>query len=456
MGYLFKRLVVIILFLVAGFLAFMFFSRGMLYDYDVAMKHSYKMEGKGSLIHSLKMTNGIINFPDTVGANHSSFIKVIVKSNWMGRMFQPSISMIGDNSLEIQYTEHGAEGVRYLNVTNLVASGNKRISISGENIAVFDSEVSLIQFENIDFEDKTVLVLAPHPDDAEIAAFGLYSGHDDVYIVTVTSGDAGPFMYDEIYDDAMAHYLKKGEVRTWNSLTVPMLGGVHPDRILNLGYNDARLKKMQADRNYVAEGLYTNVSDMDTFRKQSTSPLMKGIEGINNWESLVGNIEYLLAEIEPDIIIAPSPKLDQHSDHQYSTIALIEAMKEEGLDDGKLLLYTNHLVPFNENYPYGDAGGVISLPPTPRGSNYFSGIYSHPMTIEQQKSKILALDAMNDLRLGTDFRYPLRAFAQAFETLWYAMIGDDQTYFRRAIRSNEFFFVVDMEEVYDDEKLKGL
>lgn len=456
MGFLLRKLFLLVIFPIVGFSAFLFISRGMLYDYNVKADHSYRFDGKNAVIHQLEMNNGYVNLPSSMGLNHTSFLKVAVKSSIMGNLLQPSVRIAGDSGSEYQYFEHGAAGVRYLNVTNLIMAGDKRFKLTGENIILADQKASLIQFENVDFKGKRVLVLAPHPDDAEIAAFGLYSTLDDVYMVTVTSGDAGPFMYDEIYDDPVKHYLKKGEVRTWNSLTVPMLGGVHPDKILNLGYNDARLKRMAENENYVASGLYTDVSDMSTYRKQNTSPLAGDLEGINNWESLVENLVYLLDEIEPDIIVAPSPKLDQHSDHRFTTHALIEAIKKEGVDDGQLLLYTNHLRPFNENYPYGEAGGVISLPPTARGSNYFSGIYSHPMTLAQQKSKILALDAMSDLRLGTDFRYPLRAFGQAFETLWNNMLGDDQTYFRRAIRSNELFFVVDMEDVYDDEKLKGL
>ena len=78
------------------------------------------------------------------------------------------------------------------------------------------------------------------------------------------------------------------------------------------------------------------------------------------------------------------------------------------------------------------------------------------MTVEQQKSKIFALDAMNDLRLGTDFRFPLMAFTQAFQTLWFDISGKNESYFRRAIRSNELFFMVDIEDIYDQTKLAEL
>ncbi|MBL4602011.1 MAG: PIG-L family deacetylase [Emcibacteraceae bacterium] len=451
-----KKLLVTIGLLALASLCFIYISRDMLYNYDVTADHNYDFSDKQAIITPLQIENGSLILPEKQAKNKSSFLRVSLSSSLTGKFIRPSVEVSDGVLTEMEFFEHGVAGVRYLNISKFIEKGTLEIHFSGNHASIADGAVELIQFDNISLAGKRVLVLAPHPDDAEIAAFGLYSSHDDVYVVTVTSGDAGPFMYDEIYDDEVTHYLKKGEVRTWNSLTVPMLGGVHPEHILNLGYNDARLKKMASDREFVAAGLYTDISDMDTFRQQNSSSLAAGLKGINNWQSLVANLEYLLGEIKPDIIITPSPKLDMHSDHQYTTHALVEALKNIERHDGHLLLYTNHQAVFNERFPYGDAGATISLPPTPRGSNHFTRLYSHPMTLAQQQGKILALDGQNDLRLGTDFRFPLRAFGQAFETLWADLNGSNESYFRRAIRSNEFFFVVDIEDIYDDEKLGEL
>ncbi|MBT5074745.1 MAG: PIG-L family deacetylase [Kordiimonadaceae bacterium] len=453
---MFKKLFLFIFVTAIGLGAFLYFTRSALYNYDVAADYAYDFSDKQATITVLSIAGGTLSLPKKEDMNRSSFLEISVRSTPQSKILRPSVTISDGTSTEVEFYEHGAAGKRYVNVSKFVEKGATDLRLIGKYLSVDNGSVQLIQFDNIEFEGKRVLVMAGHPDDAEISSFGLYSGHDDVYVVTVTSGDAGPFMYDEIYTDPVAHYLKKGEVRTWNSLTVPMLGGVHPENILNLGYNDARLKSMEADKSLVASGRYTEISDMNTFRKQNSSSLAVGLVGINNWESLVGNMVYLLNEIKPDIIITPSPKLDMHSDHQYTTHALVEALKQIDRHDGHLLLYTNHQVVFNERYPYGDAGALTSLPPTPRGANHFGRLYSHPMSVEQQNSKILALDAMNDLRLGTDFRYPLRAFKQAFETLWSNLDGSNEQYFRRAIRSNEFFYVVDIEDIYDDEKLGDL
>lgn len=440
-------------------LGFLLISRSILYNYDVSADYDYSFSNEHAFISPLSLEDDKIVIPALPQSGMSSFLKVRVSGSSISHIVMPSVTMtVGDRS-EVQYFEHGATGIRYLNITNLVGNIGTTMTLAGSHIVVSNGPVELVQFANPVLDQRRVLILAPHPDDAEIAAFGLYSEHDDVFVATITSGDAGAFMYDEIYDQEMegvAHYLKKGEIRTWNSLAVPLLGGVPPENIVNLGYNDARLRAMYRDKNMIAAGLYTDVSNMDTFRKQNFSSLAEGLVGINNWASLVANLKYLIAEIKPDIIITPSPKLDMHSDHRYTTIAAVEALKELNISDGLLLLYTNHQVVFNERFPYGDAGSVISLPPTPRGSNHFTRLYSYPMDKDQQRSKIFALDAMNDLRLGTDFRFPLRAFAQAFETFWNDVTGKNESYFRRAIRSNEFFYVVDIEDIYDDEKLSDL
>jgi hypothetical protein len=49
---------------------------------------------------------------------------------------------------------------------------------------------------------------------------------------------AGPHTYDEIYSDTDLHYQVKGKLRVWDSITVPMLGGVIPEHAINLGYFD--------------------------------------------------------------------------------------------------------------------------------------------------------------------------------------------------------------------------
>ena len=90
-----------------------------------------------------------------------------------------------------------------------------------------------------------ILIVAPHPDDAEIAAFGLYASARDVTIVTVTSGNAGDANYADDFPDPAEQYRFKGFLRAVDSVTVPWQGGDRrPSAASTSGYFDARLRTM--------------------------------------------------------------------------------------------------------------------------------------------------------------------------------------------------------------------
>ena len=99
-----------------------------------------------------------------------------------------------------------------------------RATERGATVRLFDSKPDL---------SGSVLVLAPHPDDAEIAAFGLYANRKST-VVTVTAGNAGAPTYEAVFDDPSEHYLFKGRIRLIDSITVPLQGGIPPERALFL------------------------------------------------------------------------------------------------------------------------------------------------------------------------------------------------------------------------------
>ena len=99
-----------------------------------------------------------------------------------------------------------------------------------------------------------MLVVAPHPDDAEIAAFGFYAD-TRATVVTVTAGDASD-RYQNPTQPWMS--LTRGAVaqmRVWDSLTIPQFGGVPPERAINLCLPDGRLSEMylHPDRDFRGE-----------------------------------------------------------------------------------------------------------------------------------------------------------------------------------------------------------
>lgn len=430
-------------------------ARSSIYPYDTSKSYMYDFNQTNANITDINFKNGKVRLANNDNANKSAFLKVNVETTLMGKYLQPSIELISGKLSFIQYFEHGAKGTRYINISSLMAKGEVEIALKGKYVSLNNDTVQLISFKNQDIKKLKILVLAPHPDDAEIAAYGLYSDNNQSYVITVTAGDAGKFKYNEVYKNKVQHYLKKGELRTWDSITVPLLGGISPEHILNLGFFDLSLNRMFNDKSKEIGGFYTDTLDINTFRKQNISRLSAGLSGNSSWSSLVENLTYLLEKTKPDIIVTPYPALDTHPDHKLTTVALFEAIKASGIRDGNLYLYSNHFV-LNEYYPYGKEGGTISLPPNFGDKIYFDSIYSHPLFSDKQKDKLFALEAMHDLRLDTEWRFPKATIKLAWDQIRRDIKGWENSYFKRSVRSNELFFIVKIHNIYNDKILKRL
>jgi len=438
-----------------GIAGYMVIRPSLIYPYDVKRDYVYNFHQSDAEKEDFILKGHRVAVPAVDKSISAAFLKLSINTTFMGAYLQPSVTASTGKDAVVQYFEHGAEGVRYLNVSSLLSDKENIIDLKGRHVQIEDQSVQLILFRNKGTENARILVLAPHPDDAEIAAYGLYSSNKDSFIVTITAGDGGPKNYNELYWNNEQHYLKKGELRTWNSIVVPLLGGISPENVLNLGFFDWTLKAMFEEGSAEVKAHRTNISDIDTYRRLNISSLAEGLHGKSDWPSLVSNLVYIMDKVAPDIIVAPFPALDIHPDHKYSTIALIEAIRKTGRKDGQLYLYTNHLV-LNEMYPYGETGGVVSLPPSFTDAGYPVTVYSHPLSSNRQKEKILALDAMNDLRPDTEWRFYKGIVKMAMSKAKSDFLGEDISYFRRAVRNNELFFVIDVGEIYKDDVVSQL
>ena len=455
-----RYLIALLLVLISGIVLIVTTSqkRSSVYPYDPGEDYTYAFDKSESVIYDIDISGDTMYLPlGNLSGMQTSFIKVELDKKFGSRIWQPYIQLSNGNGSIDQYFEFGVEGARYLNVSDLLHEPADYIRFNTNHVSIAESGAQLLQFENDSLANATFLFISPHPDDAEIAGYGLYSTYKDVYVVTVTAGEAGSYLYDELYPDREEHFLKKGDIRTWNSITVPLLGGVHPDRIMNLGYFDGTLRQMAADREVDVSGLYTPDSvTVHRFRKQNYSPIATGLKGGANWNCLVANMMHVIQEIDPDVIITTHPELDIHQDHQYSTYAIYEALRALGRNEGLIYLYTNH-VPDNEYYPYGPDRSNMSLPPWFSENLYFRRMYSHPLSASEQSDKMLALDAMNDLRPDTEWRSELiatvRAARRAIEEFNH---GEGQYYFRRAVRSNELFYVLDVADIATVELPQGM
>ena len=165
-------------------------ERKLNYPYDVTQDYQYDFKETDATISELSFNNGLIFIPAQSSSSKTAFLKVNVSSSLKGEFFRPNIEVSGDGKSFVQFFAHGVEGVRYLNISQFISKDGTSINLKTNNLSIKDETLQFIQFDNEVTENKKILILSPHPDDAEISAFGFYSTHKDVHIVTVTAGEA--------------------------------------------------------------------------------------------------------------------------------------------------------------------------------------------------------------------------------------------------------------------------
>jgi LmbE family N-acetylglucosaminyl deacetylase len=353
----------------------------------------------------------------------------------------PFVTVAAGDRAERQYFRAGEAGPRWINLSALrerLTPGGT-VVIRAESLVMGTGTTSLRLYSSAPDLTKSILVLAPHPDDAEIAAFGLYAGRRAT-VVTVTAGNAGSATYESVFSDVPEQYRFKGWIRAVDSVTVPWLGGIPPERCFNLGYFDARLRDMHAQPEQVVPERYGPNTDIAVYRAANIGSLLPKQSRSSTWRNLVDDLERILDKVDPDVIVAPHPQLDTHLDHQFTTVALAEALTRRR-HEVTLLLYTNHAD--GNRYPYGPAGTLVSLPPPVARPVTIDRVYSHPVAPAVQRLKLFALESMHDLRFTPTRQYLMGAGEGRTIEPEKPGPGADVTYYRRAPRTNELFFMYD-------------
>lgn len=405
---------------------------------------TYKFRDGGGRVQSVTLAdaNGTLGmtWPEAADARwDTALLGVSVTAQAPAPFIEIAAAGVSDR----QYFGAADTGQRWLNLSFLrgAITAGTRITFRSEGMTMAAGASSLRLFANNLDWSRSMLVLAPHPDDAEIAAFGVYAFRKAT-VVTVTTGNAGPRNYEAVFDDIPAMYHFKGRIRLIDSITVPWQGGIPPERTFNMGYFDARLAAMHDKPTAVIPEMYGPNTDIGAYLKYNIGSLLPKRPRASTWTNLVDDIETLLKKVDPAVIVAPHPQLDSHADHQFATVALAEAMARRR-KRVTLLLYTNHAD--RNRYPYGPAGTLMSLPPPVAQEVLIDRVYSHPVSPDLQRQKLFALESMHDLR-------------SAPSRLYQVEIGDDRAaaperqrpsavggvnYLRRGPRSNELFFVYD-------------
>lgn len=424
------------------------YTRRRQFAYDV--REDYRYDNLMPTVQ-IEMKNGCLRLPENISHEDTVLIALHVKSSWLSYWRLPYIEWQGEG-VRRHFIEHGARGRRYVNISHSTVAGGE-IRLRGRDVSIADQLVDIFVFPKQQLQGQKILVLAPHADDAELSAYGLYEQcNEHAFVLTLTASEGGSFHYGNLYEshEAQAQYLQKGLMRVWNSLSVPRLAGVPSENIAQLGFFDGTLAQMY--QNPQEEIRSTKLADicMSVFRQANTATIAQQFSGGSRWCDLVENIGKVINHFQPDIIVCPSPNIDAHSDHQFTAIAAFEALRQLDYRKGRLFLHTLHYL--TDDYPIGHRGAVLSPPPKFAQPFYFESIYSHPLCRDTMRSKFLALDAMNDIRPNADcyLKWQTMLF-RGLNALRHQIFHIDKDLINRFVRSNELFYVVPVSRLYDDE-----
>lgn len=372
-------------------------------------------------------------------------LQVRIKATWLGRLLDPHV-WIGEDRQDL---ERGVDGERFLNLSGQgVALMAGQLSLRGRfcNVA---QQATLHAMSNTDYAQQRLLIVAPHADDAELAAFGLYSRAAEVSIITLTQGEIEADSYLKLGLDAAQAARLKGRLRSWDSLAVPLWGGVPQKNCVQLGYYCLQLSAMAQQPEECFGSLESGDGDIRPLRRNNPLSLPGDIDGQPHWRNLVADLVHLLEHFRPEVVVTPHPELDPHSDHVASTCALLEAIEVSAWRPRTLLLYANHLHD-NDRWPMGPAGYGIALPPIIE-SLPADALWSPSLGADTRLDKAMALGMQHDLQGRPPLKKRLRRLIQhALAGRRWPTTGEDE-FFRKAVRQHELFWVRPLDSPTNDD-----
>ncbi|ORC58041.1 PIG-L family deacetylase [Pseudomonas floridensis] len=414
----------------AWFADHLFYSPAEDYQYNFAAEHevaSVRLEdGRLTLAEPLLLTGG-----------ETLVLAVSLKSRWLGRFLDPVVELQGSESADRQAFERGVCGVRYLNLTGLgesVAAGT--LSVRGRFCRVIGPP-RLWVFRQPDARQQRVMIIAPHADDAELAAFGLYSQAKEAWIVTLTAGEIEADHYRQMGLDTAEAARMKGRLRAWDSVAVARWGGVPESQCVQLGYFCLQLPAMQAAPDTPVGSREADLIDTRLFRQFNAMPL-PGDDGQPTWNNLLEDLRALILKARPQVVVMPHPAIDPHPDHICAQAAVREALAGLEWQPEVILGYANHLHD-NDRWPMGDAYTGISLPPVFDGQLNLEP-YSLELPVPTQRDKAMALGMMHDLQPPMPFKRRVRRGLQRLLAGRRWPAEGENEFFRKAVRRHELFW----------------
>lgn len=380
--------------------------------------------------------------PLDLAGDETLILALDIRSSWMGRFFDPCVELVGIDVADSQAFERGVSGVRYLNLTGLgLALTGGSLRVRGRFCSV-SGVPRLWVFRQPDARQQRVMVIAPHADDAELAAFGLYSQAADTWIVTLTAGEIEAEHYQQMGMDKAEASRIKGRLRAWDSIAVPRWGGVPESQCVQLGYFCLQLPAMQAAPDQPIASREAELADTRIFRQFNAMKLPGDADGAPTWNNLLADLRALLLQARPEVLVMPHPAIDPHPDHICAQAAVLEALEGLEWQPEVILGYANHLHD-NDRWPMGNAYNGVSLPPVFDAELQMIP-YSLQLSVDQQRDKAMALGMMHDLQPPMPPKRLVRRWLQRVLAGRRWPAEGENEFFRKAVRRHELFWRRDL------------
>jgi LmbE family N-acetylglucosaminyl deacetylase len=389
-------------------------------------------------VAGVRLEGGRLRVDAPLPADATLVLAIKVKSRWLGRFVDPAVTIAGGESPDRQAFERGVNGVRYLNLSGLApALMAGELQLRGRFCSL-QGAPRLWAWANPDYSAQRVMVIAPHADDAELAAFGLYSRAEKPWIVTLTAGEIEAEHYQQMGLDPVEASRLKGRLRAWDSIAVPRWAGVPEAHCVQLGYFCLQLPAMRAAPDQPVASREAELSDIRLFRQFNPFALTADHDGLPTWNNLLADLRQLLLTARPEVVVLPHPVIDPHPDHICAHAAVIEALQGLEWQPTTVLGYANHLHD-NDRWPMGDAGAGIALPPVFDAAQELLPC-SLPLSLAQQRDKAMALGMMHDLQPAPPFKRRVRRWLQRVLAGRARSPYGENEFFRKAVRRHELFW----------------
>ena len=383
----------------------------------------------------VSLVDGRLQLSAPLVAGETLILELELRSTLLGCFFDPHV-WLGDDRQDV---ERGVRGRRFLNLSGqAVTVGMGELPIEG-CFCRLPASAMLYSFVNPDYAARRIMILAPHADDAELAAFGLYSRAPEAVIVTLTQGEIEARDYLRLGLDGAQAARLKGRLRAWDSLAVPLWGGVRQSRCVQLGYYCLQLAPMLAEPELPFASRESAETDVRTVRRHNPLLLPGDADGLPCGRNLLADLVALLEHFRPEVVVTPHPELDPHPDHFATTLALDQAAQLSRWQPEIALLYANHLHD-NDRWPMGPAGHGVTLPPV-LAQLPADGLWSPQLNGESQLDKAMALAMQHDLRGRLPFKKRLRRTIQHLLAGRRWPASGENEFFRKAVRRHELFWV---------------